>query len=1392
MTHGSAGKSQHCPHAAVIFCLLALTCLFGARSFAAAGKAEAPIFVLHSYAEEYPWTRGQHQGFIETLNADPTHDYDVRVESLDSKRVAYTPAYANLIAEYIRNKYAGYTPAAIYVTDDNALRFALGYFDTLFPGVPVFFSGINDYTVKARLDPGRFTGVFEKKEISPNLELIRAIAVGPADVLVIGDASETYRAIREEVGSALNQHADIHATFISSHYLGDLLEGIRKADTRFIVLTTLGSLAAADGRTLTLTEILSAIAASGDRIILSMEDAYLHAGVLGGWVTSGPRQGRTAAELLRRYMAGAPLAEIAPIEASPNEYILDDRELNRIGLVLPPGVGRSATHIHGLPGFYESHRRLVLGSLYSSLALVFLGLIIALTLYAKKNRLINDAGNRLRRLNQAYAALAHTNRLARHTKNELELFEAVCRLAVEEGGMRMAWIGVPGLYDGLIRPVARFGLDTEYLDAIEISIDPDIPQGRGPTGVAFREGRPVVLEDFMHDPSTLAWQDSARIKGNWSASASFPIFRNHRPYAVFSFYHADNDTFDDLIVSLFTAMSADIGFVLDVFDKENTRRGAMQALSDSEKRFQLISTLTSDLFYYCRRGDNGRLRIGWISGNAEKLFGCTIDEMKSLESWDCFVLGEDLPIFYEHILNLRPRQTSEVNLRIYHRDGSLRYLNSFARLEVNEEGDETLFGALKDITEQTSVERRLFESETRFHELFNLIPDPIFISNLAGDFIDVNDSACFSLGHRRDELIAMGLAGISHAELGANIPERIQEIIEKGNSVFESVHVHKHGAMIPVEINNSLVDIAGERFILAIARDLSERKLSDEKLRLTSRVFESTLEGILITDARRRIIDVNHAFTQITGYSREEALGQTPRLLKSGQHDDAFYAGMWEAIHATGHWSGEIWNRRKNGELYPEWISVSAIDNQHGETTHYVGISSDISVLKQHEKQLEHIAHYDALTGIPNRVLLGDRMQQALAQTRRDKKRLAICYLDLDGFKPINDTLGHEAGDTVLIKIAERIGRGLRGGDTVARLGGDEFVILLLGIASQEDCHASIGRLLEAIEQPITIKGEPHRVTASIGVTLYPNDDQEPDTLLRHADQAMYLAKQSGKNRYHIFDPQQDSRARINREFCNRIEQGLAAAEFHLFYQPKVTMSNRRIVGAEALIRWRHPERGLLSPYEFLPAIENSDLEIQVGEWVIEMALAHVEQWLLLGIELEISINISAAHLQYPGFIDTLRRKLAKHPSFRPRQLQIEILETAALADIASVSEIIEACSRLGVGFALDDFGTGYSSLAYLRKLPADTLKIDQSFVRDMLTDKGDYAIVQGIIALARTFNRTTVAEGVETEEHFRTLLEMGCEIGQGYGIARPMPAEDFLDWCAKNQTYGGAPATLN
>ena len=558
-----------------------------------------------------------------------------------------------------------------------------------------------------------------------------------------------------------------------------------------------------------------------------------------------------------------------------------------------------------------------------------------------------------------------------------------------------------------------------------------------------------------------------------------------------------------------------------------------------------------------------------------------------------------------------------------------------------------------------------------------------------------------------------------------------------------------------------------------------ERKHTKEKLTLAASVFTHARESIAITDITGSIIDVNATFTKTTGYTRNEVLGQNPRILQSGRQSSEFYSGMWKALLNEGHWSGELWNRRKSGEVYAEMKTISAVRNEQGITTHYVALGNDITPLKKHQEQLENIAHYDVLTHLPNRSLLSDRLSQAMLQSKRHEKSLAVVFLDLDGFKYVNDTYGHSVGDELLIALSVRMQEALRASDNLARIGGDEFVAVLTGLVSVEDCEPVLDKLLLATSEPITLGDIVINVSASIGVTLYPQDNMDADQLMRHADQAMYKAKQLGKNRYHLFDTAHDDAIKMQRESLEAIRIALDNHQFVLHYQPKVNMRTGAVIGVEALIRWQHPERGLLNPIEFLPIIENNPMSIELGEWVIDSALTHISQWQAMEINLPLStsVNIAAVQLQQPDFTQRLTELLAAHPEVEPHNLELEILETSALEDVQHVSIIMNDCISLGVKFALDDFGTGYSSLTYLRRLPANHIKIDQTFVRDMLIDTDDLAIVEGVIALAKSFKRDVIAEGVETIEHGTALLQLGCELAQGYGIARPMPASDIPVW---------------
>jgi diguanylate cyclase (GGDEF)-like protein len=433
--------------------------------------------------------------------------------------------------------------------------------------------------------------------------------------------------------------------------------------------------------------------------------------------------------------------------------------------------------------------------------------------------------------------------------------------------------------------------------------------------------------------------------------------------------------------------------------------------------------------------------------------------------------------------------------------------------------------------------------------------------------------------------------------------------------------------------------------------------------------------------------------------------------------------------------------------------------------------------IQHRDSDLQRLALYDELTGIPNRTLFVDHFHSAIAHSKRANTQLAVCFLDIDNFKPINDNFGHDVGDKLLIEVAQRITASIREEDTVSRQGGDEFAILLGDIISLEQCQQSIERIYHAVTQPYLIDDDVHKITISSGITLYPTDDGDIDTLIRHADQAMYHAKLAGKHCYRVFNPLHDKRIIQKHHQLSEIENALKTNQLTLFYQPKVNMVTGEVFGVEALIRWLHPVKGLIPPLDFLPVIEGSELETQVGDWVIEQALRQLGEWKSQSINFEVSVNISSHHLQTESFIFQLESALARHPTVDPNLLQLEILESSALGDVRTISKILESCKALGIHIALDDFGTGYSSLTHLRRLPVDVIKIDQSFVRDILDDPSDYAIVNGVIGLADSFNRDVIAEGVETTEHGLLLLISNCTSAQGYGIARPMPPNELLQW---------------
>jgi diguanylate cyclase (GGDEF)-like protein/PAS domain S-box-containing protein len=590
------------------------------------------------------------------------------------------------------------------------------------------------------------------------------------------------------------------------------------------------------------------------------------------------------------------------------------------------------------------------------------------------------------------------------------------------------------------------------------------------------------------------------------------------------------------------------------------------------------------------------------------------------------------------------------------------------------------------------------------------------------------------------------------------------------------------------ELNALVADrsAAGEPLrIVSTARDISAERLASERQQVAESLFRQVHEGLLVTDGQHRVLETNPTFCEITGFNRDELLGRVPTLLLGGAGRGA--AGgpsdkMRERLAEEGMWRGEVVHQRPDGAFCTLQLTVSAVRGHDGAVLSHVVAVSDVTQSRQQQERLERQAHYDELTRLPNRVKLALLLEGALQTSQREGSLLTVCHLDVDHFKVVNDRHGAAAGDALLACLADRIQASLRswagGDDVAARVGGDEFA-LLLRTATLRESHHAVERVLQQLALPceIGLASGPLQVTASIGATVFPYDRADGEALLRHADQAMYGAKQAGRNGYLFFDAEQDRRTKDRFVALGRVQEALDASEFSLHYQPKVDMLAGRVLGAEALLRWNHPEHGLVPPGQFLPLVEHTGLGIALGRWVLAQGIAQLAAWLRDGLDVTVSINVSARHLQEPAFADELAELLGRHDPAVARHLVLEVLETAALADIDYTCELMQRCRALGVRFALDDFGTGYSTFTYLKRLPLDVLKIDRSFVHQMLENHQDLAIVEGVIALSRTFGCDVVAEGVETVAQSLRLIELGCVVGQGNGIAAAMPVELLPGW---------------
>ena len=976
---------------AKFYLLLLLAFLVNKNVYAA---SQFKIFVLHSYSQEYPWTKSQHEGFIETYNTSSTQPALVTTEHMDTKRKEYTLDYAQKFTTYLTDKYTGYTPDLIYVTDDNATQFALNHLSVLFPSSPIIFSGVNDFSIQNQLDRNKTTGVFEKKEISPNLQLLESIDNNINEIIVLGDNSNTDRAIKLELAEQLKFHPKIKASYIQHNQIVKIVSELKSKKNKYLFLTTIGGIVDSHGQNQSLNQSLSEISSAGEFIIISMEDSYLLKGVLGGYVTSGKQQGRAAANLVLKYQQDTPIKDIPFTLNSPNEYIFDYDELQKNNLKLPESILNTANLLNTPPSFYQKNKFIVISTIIVLTALIIILMSVFLILISRKNKAIK------------YNEAAELERLAKIERYQNALLE---------------WSQVD--YENL---------DQAFNRATEISAN------------------------------TL---DIARVS-IWLYNDDYTSIQCHNLYIQ------------------------NVGH---------------------EKGFELFK---KDFPNYFKAVESGKM------------------------------------IIVDH--------------------------------------------AQEDVRTNEFTEPYLIPNN-----IYSMLDAPIYY---AGEVIGV----------------------------------------------------------------------------------------------------------------------VCHEYTN--------------------------------CIH---NWTSQ------------EQEFASAIAST-------ASLSLEIQKRKKIEDALEHQAYHDALTKLPNRSLFIDRLDQALKLASRNQTLLAVLFLDLDNFKAINDSLGHDTGDQVLINIADKLNANLREMDTIARLGGDEFTLIVSGFEDSHFINDVVQKLYNIMQQPMHINGHELYATSSIGISVFPDNGETSETLLKNADAAMYKAKESGRNNFEFYTHDMTERAFEHVLMESNLRRALEQQEFIIYYQPQYDASTQKIIGMEALLRWEHSEMGMISPAKFIPIAEKTGLIVELDRWVMQTATQQVSQWHQSGLQPgRLSLNMATKQLEQKDLLEFIKTTLQQNKC-KPEWISFEITESQIMKNPDKAISLLAEISMLGIEIAVDDFGTGYSSLTYLKRLPVDKLKIDRAFINELPNDEEDVAIVRAIIALSKSLKLSVIAEGAENKQQVDFLLAEGCPEIQGFFFAKPMPADDI------------------
>lgn len=802
---------------------------------------------------------------------------------------------------------------------------------------------------------------------------------------------------------------------------------------------------------------------------------------------------------------------------------------------------------------------------------------------------------------------------------------------------------------------------------------------------------------------------------------------------------------------------------------------ALQKSEAALKESQKIAGLGAYVFYIKNKT--------WTSTEAlDQILGIDSNYVRTEATWDALIHHDDLASvkhFLRRKFAAKHKEFYREHRIIRPNDGTERYLRGLARLILDEHGNpDQMHGTIQDITEM----RQEMLNKNRA-VLSNQLVGAITLRQRK--IIWANNAFEKMLGYAPGELIGAPTRQFYISDEAYQSVEAVYtDIYKNGVGYTQHEFIRKDGSRIWLAMSGALLDKDSNESLWTFV-DISQQKNAENELRIAAVAFESH-EPMLITDANNSILRVNTAFTEVTGYAAHEVIGKTPQLLKSNLHDASFFSRMWDSINTAGTWHGEIWNKRKNGDIYPEHLIITAVKNPAGEITNYVGAATDITNSKAAAAEIENLAFYDHLTGLPNRRLLQDRLNQALIYSARFNKDGALLFLDLDHFKIINDTLGHDIGDVLLQQVALRLNQCVREGDTVARLGGDEFVVMIEGLSVQGTEAAAhvedIGeKILVALNTPYRLASQDYQIGCSIGVALFSDHMEAHDDLLKHADIAMYQAKKSGRNALRFFDPIMQSSINTRVALEADLKVAMQENQLILHYQPQV-YCNGNITGAEVLLRWRHPSRGLVPPLDFIPLAEETGLIISIGQWVLEMACQQIKAWEnnINTQNLQLAVNVSAKQFFQPDFVEQVLQVIDR-TGINPDKLKLELTESLVLDDITDTISKMHQLQKIGVRFSMDDFGTGQSSLAYLTQLPLDQLKIDQSFTKNIGIKHSDAVIVQTIIGMGNNLGMEIIAEGVETEAQRDFLQQHGCSVFQGYLFSKPIPIEIFQTMLQKN-----------